>query len=475
MNFSEYVALDGIGLAALIAKKEVSSAEVLDLAITRFEEVNPALNLMVEPLLDQARKAARENTYPEGPFAGVPFLMKDLGGLMKGVRQTLGAKLFESYVSQIDSTHTTRLKNSGLNIFGTTTTPEFGINFATETRLHGATRNPWDTERTPGGSSGGSAAAVAAGVVPMAHASDGGGSIRVPAAVCGLVGLKPTRARNNSGPLFGEGWNGLAIEHALTRSVRDTAALLDCTAGPAAGDPYHAPATDGPFLDEVTKSPGKLRIGFSLENPFGSKVDPACREAVEKTAALCESLGHSVEESGPTIHGDLLRQSSQVVVAANLAATLRFVSMTKGSPVQPEDVEPMTWAMYKVGEKVSAMDYIGAVTTLHGLGRAVGQYFEKYDVMITPTTAEPTPKIGHLSMMTEDGQEFGRRMFAFAPFTSLFNGTGNPAISLPLHWNEDNLPIGVQFVGGFGDEATLLRLSGQLEEAQPWFDKRPSI
>ncbi|MCW9045971.1 MAG: amidase [Alphaproteobacteria bacterium] len=475
MSFSEYDKYDGLGLAVLLDKGEISSRELLETAIERFETLNPVLNFAVERLFDQARNSVATESLAEGPFKGVPFIMKDLGGQMKGVRQTLGAKLFDHYISNVDSTQFERLRASGLNIFATTTTPEFGINFATETRLHGVTRNPWDLNRTPGGSSGGSAAALAAGVVPMAHASDGGGSIRVPAAVCGLVGLKPTRARNNPGPIFGEGWNGLAIEHALTRTVRDTAALLDCTAGPGIGDPYYAPKQERPFLDEVGAPTGKLRIAVSADNPFGVKPEKSCLEAMEKTAKLCASLGHQVEVATPTVNGDILKRANQTIVAANLCATLKAATLGRNEELQPDDVEVMTWAMHKVGEKISATDYISAVTALHGISRQVGTFFEGYDLLLTPTIAEPAPPIGHLSMMMEDGQEFGRRMFAFAPYTSLYNSTGQPAISLPLYWNEEDLPVGVQFVAKMGDEATLLRLSAQLEEALPWFDKRPTL
>jgi amidase len=469
MNLSEaYTRLDAMGLTELILRKEVTPRELLETAIACIEKVNPTLNAVVTPMYEQALSAA--NTPPiDGPFAGVPFLLKDLLAFYAGVKMTLGSRLLQDFVPDHDSELVTRLKKAGLIIVGKTNTPEFGLLPTTEPHLFGACRNPWNTERTAGGSSGGSAAAVAAGMVPMAHANDGGGSIRIPASCCGLFGLKPTRARNPLGPDFGDIMSGLVAEHAVTRSVRDSAALLDVTSGPDRGDPYWAPPPARPFLMEIGEDPGHLRIAFTAQTATGPTVHPDCVSAVQDAANLCADLGHEVVEAAPELNSELIAYAFTVIWSSECASTLKLLNSKR------DQVEPLTWALAEMGGQYSAADYLQALATLQRITRQVAEFFVDYDVWLTPTLAQPPVPLGTFDSPPDDPLQGFLRATEFVPFTPICNITGQPAMSVPLYWNAENLPIGAHFIARFGDEATLFRLASQLEQARPWADRRPPV
>jgi amidase len=358
-------------------------------------------------------------------------------------------------------------------ILGRTNTPEFGLNASTEPVLFGPTRNPYDRSRTSGGSSGGSAAAVAARMVPLAHASDGGGSIRIPAACCGLFGMKTTRNRNTLAPYAGEGLAGCSVEHVVSRSVRDSAAALDATAGPAPGDPYFALPPARPFLEEVGTPPGRLRIALATRTFNGTTVHPECVAAAQAAARLCEELGHTMEEAAPAYDVDGLDTNYQRVFAVGAAANVALRARVLGKEPEPAGFERVTWAMIELGRQISAPDYVMMLNRLHGISREIARFFETYDVLLTPTLAEPPVELGVLDMMSEDLEAYTQRLWRFSPFTYPFNVTGQPAMSVPLSWNEAGLPIGVHFVGRYGDEATLFRLAAQLEAASSWGERRP--
>ena len=473
-GFREILFLDATVQAEKIRQKEVQPVELLEAAIECIEHLNPALNAVVTPMYEQARAAIAADL-PTGPFTGVPFLLKDLLASYGGVRLTSGSKLLRNFVPDYDSELVVRLKKAGLVIIGKTNTPEFGILPTTEPELFGESCNPWDMERTTGGSSGGSAAAVAAGIVAMAHANDGGGSIRIPASCCGLFGLKPTRARNPLGPIFGDIRGGLVAEHVVTRSVRDSAALLDAVSGPDIGDPYPAPPPKRPFLEEVGVYPGRLRIAFTVESPAGGFVHPDCIRAVYDTAALCSDLGHEVEEKAPKLDGSLILQAFMTLWSSGCAATLDGMERTTGKAVLPEQVELLTWALYEMGQKVTASDYLLAWQFLQQVSRDIARFFVDYDLLLAPTLAEPPVPLGTFDPPPADPLRAAARAGQFVPFTQLANITGQPAMSLPLAWNKDGLPIGTHFMGRFGDEATLFRLAAQLEMARPWQDRWPTV
>jgi Asp-tRNA(Asn)/Glu-tRNA(Gln) amidotransferase A subunit family amidase len=463
---------DGLGLADLVRRREVSPKELLDAAIARVEALNPKLNAVVTRMYDAARGTIGAGL-PSGPFTGVPYLLKDIGVLYTGAVTSAGSRAFADAVADHDSEITIRLKRAGLVIFGKTNTPEMGIATSTEPRLFGPTRNPWNLGYSAGGSSGGAAAAVAGGMLPMAHATDGGGSIRIPASCCGLFGLKPTRARNPMGPDVGEGWSGASIGHAITRSVRDSAALLDATSGPDVGDPYWAPPPAGPFLAEVGRDPGPLRIALATTAWNGKPVDPQCADAAQAAARLCERLGHHVEEARPDVNADALGLASRVIVSANVRNTLDLRGLARGRPVTEDEVERVTWLRAEDAGSFTAADYARSILVVHRTGRAVARFFTRYDILLTPTMACTPYPLGVLDMSTADLDAFYDALLRSIAFTSLFNSTGNPAMSVPLAWSREGLPIGVQFVAPFGDEARLFRLGAQLETAQPWANRRP--
>lgn len=465
--------LDALALAKLVKDGDVQPIELLEAAVARAEEINPQINAVVTPIYDLAREAAR-SSLPDSALAGVPFLIKE-STAYKGVRYSSGCRILANYNAEVDSEMVRRYKQAGLLTFGKTNMSEFGLLPTTESLLFGPCRNPWDLDRTPGGSSGGSAAAVAAGIVPAAHGADGGGSIRIPAACCGLFGLKPTRARTPKGPGVGDSISGLVIDHVISRSVRDSAALLDVTAGAAIGDPYWAPPQKRPFLQEVSTPPGKLRIGISTQ-PFGdTAVHPDCVAAVADVAKLCADLGHHVEEVTLPVDGQQLTEAFIVMWAAGCAWGVQTIAQQSGFPPMPQMYEPVTWGLYQLAQQHNSGDYLLAVQTIQQITRQVAHFFQKIDLLLTPTLADPPLPLGSFDS-TEDNPMAGfDRAAVFAAFTPLANATGQPAMSVPLVWNDDNLPIGVQFIGRFGDEAALFQLAGQLEEARPWLEKRPSI
>ena len=469
---NDYERYDGLGLAELVARGDVKPEELLEAALTRMAERDRTLNAVVIPMIEQAR-AAIDAGLPAGDFRGVPYLIKDLYADVAGVRMTNGCRLFSDHVSDHDAEMTIRLRAAGLVVFGKTHSPEFGITTSSESRLFGKTRNPWDPERTAGGSSGGAAAAVAAGYVPWAHASDGGGSIRIPASCCGLVGLKPSRGRTPMGPDVGEGWSGMSQVHAVTRSVRDCAALLDATHGPDIGAPYVAPAPARTFLDEVGAAPGRLRIALQTKAWNGAPVHADCRAAVEDAARLLESLGHHVEDAPFLVDAEQFRRSTLTIIASNLLSALEERASQLGRELQQDDVEPGTWALASLGRGIRGADYPAAVRGIHAIGRQLGRFLQDFDLLLSPTMATPPLPLGALALDRADLSEQLGDLNQTVGFTQLFNATGTPAISLPLSWNDAGLPIGVQLCGASGDEATLLRVAAQCEEARPWFDRRP--
>ncbi len=470
----EFAFMDATAQAELVRRKEVKPAELVDAAIERIERLNPALNAVITPMYEQAREAA-QGALPEGPFRGVPFLLKDLMASYAGVRMTWGSAFLRDFVPDHDSELVARLKRAGLVIVGKTNTPELGIVPTTEPVLFGATRNPWDLGRTTGGSSGGSAAAVAAGMVPMAHANDGGGSIRIPASCCGLFGLKPTRARNPLGPDVGDVMGGLVAEHAVSRSVRDSAALLDATAGPDVGDPYWAPPPVRPYAQEVGIDPGRLRIAFSTKAPSGAKIHPDCVEAVHDVARLCADLGHEVSEGAPEINGPLLIHAFTSVWAAGCASAIDGVAYLTGRTPTQDLFEPLTWALYEMGHRTTGSECLMSQAILQQISRQVARFFEKCDIWLTPTLAEPPLPLGSFDAAPDNPMKGFHRAVDYVPFTPIANATGQPAMSIPLYWNKEGLPVGTHFFGRFGDEGTLFRLAAQLEAARPWADRRPPV
>jgi len=472
-GFTEYEQYDGLGLADLVRRKEVTPAELLDAAIERVEARNPAVNAVTMKLYEYGRKAIA--SLPEGPFAGVPFLMKDLTSPIAGIRMTRGSRFFaDAPPSPADSEHVKRLKRAGLVIFGRTNTCELGLSLTCEPQLHGPTRNPWNFAHISGGSSGGAAAAVASRMLPIAHASDGFGSIRAPAACCGLVGLKPTRSRNTFAPFAGEGLGGVSTEHAVTLSIRDSAALLDATRGAGPGDPYVAPLPAGPYLKEAGANPGRLKIAWTTAAPNGAKIDGECLRLLEETVGLCVDLGHDVEERDPEIERSAVVPTFLTLAAANTVVNLAS-HPTAGRAAREGEVERITWLTAKLGEKISAPDYVRATQTAHRLGRQMAAFHTEWDVLLTPGLSSPAVKLGWLDMMMDDVHEYWRRVFDFSPFTVWFNLTGQPGLMLPLGQSRGGLPLAVQLVGRFGDEATLIRLGAQLEAARPWFGRKPAL
>jgi amidase len=466
--------LDATAQAQMVRSGAASPAELVDGAIERIERLNPELNAVIHPLFERARAEA-SGPLPDGPFRGVPFLLKDFLAELEGTPFNEGTDLSGDYRSPADQLITRRFCEAGFVICGKTNTPEFAILPTTEPRRFGATHNPWDLTRTPGGSSGGSAAAVAAGLVPVAHANDGGGSIRIPASCCGLVGLKPTRGRVSLGPRYGDAMGGLVCEHVVTRSVRDSAAVLDVLSVPPAGEPYYAPALRGGSFMAATSPSARaaLRIGLVTTSPTDVAVHPDCIEAVQDAASLCESLGHHVEHAELGIDRDDFTTHFINVWAAGNAWIMGDWEKRIGRAATEEDVEPLTWALVGVGRALNAAQYLEALEGLQRASRQIAVAFEHFDVLLTPTLGEPPVELGSFDSPADNPLAGLYRAASFVPFTPPFNASGQPAVSLPLHWNDADLPIGVQFAGRYGDEHTLIALAAQLEETRPWSERRP--
>jgi Asp-tRNA(Asn)/Glu-tRNA(Gln) amidotransferase A subunit family amidase len=466
----DYQDHDAVGLASLIATKQVSAREVVEAALARLNAVNPRINAVTQVYAERALAEA-DSGVVRGPLAGVPFLLKDLGAQLAGTVTTYGSSLLPDTPAAADNALVAQFRAAGLIMIGKTNTPEFGLEPVTEPVRFGPTRNPWDLERTAGGSSGGAAAAVAAGITPAAHASDGGGSIRIPASACGLFGLKPTRGRVSFAPAD-EGWGGFSISNSVSWTVRDSAALLDAICQPQPGDPYWQAPPAAPFATEVGREPGRLRVGYSTAALAAPSLDPECAEAVRQTAALCESLGHGVEEAALPGDYDQVGAAGGTVIAASVAAMLDTVGEQRGKAVGASDVEPVTWAMYERGKGISGSAYVRALQTAHAFGRAMAALFERYDILLMSTLGSPAIPVGHLR---GDPRHYADRLFAFMPNTQAFNITGQPAMSVPLATSRSGLPIGMQFTARAGEDGLLFRLASQLEKARPWAARRPSI
>jgi len=476
----ELAFLDATAQAELVRQRKASPRELVDAAIARIERLNPELNAVITQRFEKARAEAASPELPGGPFRGVPFLVKDLICHTAGDPYHAGMRFLRElgWVERYDTHLAARFRAAGFVFLGRTNVPELGPMTTTEPVAYGPTHNPWDPGRSPGGSSGGSAAAVASGMVPVAHANDGGGSIRIPSSECGLVGLKPSRGRTSLGPDVGEGWGGFSVEHVVARSVRDTAAVLDAVAGYLPGDPYTAPPPARPFRDEVGAPPGQLRVGLLVTAPGGHPpVHPECATAAREAARLLASLGHRVEESSPPALADTeAARAAITVVSAATARDLAYWSERTGRTIGAGDVEPMTWAIAEMGRTVTASDYIRAIEYLHAHTRQVAAWWaEGFDLLLTPTLPEPPPRLGEFDSAPDDPLRGFTRAGDFVTFTMPFNVTGQPAISLPLHWSADGLPIGVQLAAAYGREDVLLRVATQLEGARPWSGRRPRV
>jgi amidase len=469
----EYADFDGVGLGGLVAQGDVNPAELVEEAIRRAEAANPKLNAIVFTDYQRARDAAA-GVLPQGAFPGVPFFLKDIFGFTKGMPTRQACRLIPPVPSDHDSLLTARFRAAGLIMLGKTNVPEFGLVPTTESKLYGPCRNPWNLEHSPGGSSGGSAALVAAGVVPLAHANDGGGSIRIPASCCGLVGLKPTRSRTSYAPDFGDIVDGLGVDLVVSRSVRDTAAALDAVAGNVQGDPYWAPPPDA-YFDGIARAPKRLRIAFSTNKLDGRPLHDDCIAAVRAAADLCERLGHNVEEGSPDLDQSLLIPAFMALWGANLAAGIDYLSHLVGRAPTADDFEGLTWGLYEAGKQVSASQYLLAKGVMAQATRQAAAFHETYDLWLTATLGTPPVKLGTFDMEERDPQRSFAPLIDYVPFTAMQNVTGQPAVNLPMHWNADGLPIGVQFVGRYGDELTLLQLAAQMENAAPWSERYKSI
>jgi len=481
---------DAVELARRVREGEVSSRELVDAALTALDEVDPQLNAVV--WRDDARARRWAERSPEGPFAGVPFVVKDLDGDEADVPNTGSSRFLRDYVPTADSVVISRLKKAGFVFLARTNCPELGIMGTTEPELRGPTHNPWNLDHSPGGSSGGTGALVAAGVVPAGHGGDGGGSLRIPASACGVFGLKPSRGRI---PVQGgEGWGGFVQQGVITMSVRDTATILDAIHGPSPGDPYAAPPLPGPLAAEVGQDPGKLRIAFSTDSLYGKETDPACARAVRDAATLLEELGHEVTEASPQLDLDALARAYLVQVAAGTAAGVRGHEARTGRRSRSGDWEPSTWFLVQLGERLSALQLQQARDLHHQASVTMAAFHQEYDLFVNPTLAHPPVRLGALALTRGDRLALGalraapvKKLLEVAldqlasdslertPNTQLFNQTGQPAMSVPLSWSDDGLPIGVQFAAAYGREDLLVRVASQLEVAKPWSGRAPPV
>jgi amidase len=469
--------MDAVDQAALIAKGEVTALELLDAAIERIERIDPTLNAVVIRWFDHAREIAADPNLPDGPFRGVPFLLKDLYTSFAGQTLSNGNAALRA-AAKVDASDTTlvaRFKAAGLVIAGRTNSPEMGSLPTTQPIAWGATHNPWDLDRTPGGSSGGAAAAVAAGMVPCANASDGGGSIRIPASCCGLVGLKPSQGRASVGPVRAEA--GLGVEHCVSRTVRDTAVLLDAIRGPGVGDTVIAPPPARPYTEEVGAEPGRLRIGVLDTHPRGEFVHDDCVAAARSVAATLEALGHQVAAEWPEVLADpAATEHFGTLWATQMAMAAAQFGTTLGRELTADDLEPVNWAQAEMARQFSAVDLATAQAAMYAFRRKLQQWWaDGWDLLLTPTVAEPPPPLEEFAPDPDDAMAQSRRAWRFVPFTPPFNMSGQPAISLPLHWNDGGLPIGVQLVAAYGREDVLIQVAAQLESAQPWADRHPEL
>jgi amidase len=474
----EIARLDATAQSELIRQGQMKPLELVDAAIARIEELDPQLNGVVTRQFERARAAAVSPDLPAGPFRGVPMLLKDLGAHLAGDPVHCGMRLLKELDwHEPGETHfAAKVRDAGFIVLGRTNSPELGLLPTTEPESYGPSRNPWKLTHSSGGSSGGSSSAVAAGLVPAAHASDGGGSIRIPANHCGLVGLKSSRGRNSFGPQIGERWGGFSCEGFVTRTVRDTAALADVVAGPMPGDPYAAPALARPLTREAGVDPGRLRIGLMAEPPRG-EIHPDCEAAAKAAARLLEALGHGVEEAAPAALADSDAVRGFItVISSSVAYALESWGQKIGRSIGQQDVEPLTWAVAEMGRAVTAAEYVAAVDRNHAQTRALASWWEEgFDLLLTPTCAAPPPPLGHFDAGPGAPLEGFAQAIPYSVFTSPFNVSGQPGISLPLHWNGEGLPIGVQLVAAYGREDLLIRVAAQLEQAQPWCDRLPPL
>ena len=462
--FKEYKEYDALGLSELLKKKEVSAKELLEEAIFLTETLDPLINAVPQKHFELAM--AQAETDLKGPFFGVPFLLKDLHSSLEGTITSDGSRSSAKNVADFTDTLTQRCLDSGLVIFGKTNSPEFGLTVTTEPVLFGPTRNPWNLNHSAGGSSGGAAAAVAAGIIPMAQATDGGGSIRIPASCCGLVGLKPTRARTPRGPKVFEGWAGQSIAHCVSISVRDSALLLDATSGPEIGSPYHAPYQKDSFLSSLEKDPKNLKIAYIV--PESISIDAEVKDVMTKTFSLLESLGHSVESKSIDLPTDEIMTTIAAVISSSLANKIDEMEKKIGKNLDNTMLENVTLQMQKNGKEVLAKDYIQAVKTNHKIGYEVEKMFLDYDILLSPVLAKPPVEIGNIDLNTTDFVDYAEKLSTYTPFTGIFNQSGHPSISLPLYRTPKNLPVGTMLTASFGNESLLFGLARQLEVAEPW-------
>ncbi len=471
-----YLEADGLALADLLRRGELAPSEPVEMAAALAGELNDALNAIVVDDFERAAAGAQEAVAGGGPFAGVPYLLKDLYANATDLPLSNGSRLFAGLVPDHDSEMVRRYRKAGLLIAGRTASPEFGLTTSTESAVFGPTRNPWHLEHIAGGSSGGAAAAVAAGIVPAAHASDGGGSIRIPASCCGLFGLKPSRARVSLAPDAGEGWAGFSVQHCVSRTVRDSAALLDVVAGPVPGDPYSAPPAERSFLEEVGKEPGKLRIALTVSAFNGSEVDTACVAAGRNAASFLAGLGHDIVEAAPEVDAMALGAATRLIVGANVRATVMERCEVLGREAREDELEPITRAMAAGAERQEAAAYVRATRTVHAVGRSVASFFDGgFDVLLSPTMAAPPARLGVLSL-SNLGEDHLPALLQTIGFTQLMNVCGNPAASVPFGQGgpQDRLPVGIQIAAPVGGEGTLLRLAAQIESERPWKHRAPS-
>ncbi len=475
MNLEEYSQYDGLGLAELVRKKEVTARELGQLMLTGVDKVNPQINAVIETYPE--RVGALNDHLAEGPFTGIPFLLKDLGASEAGKSQEVGSRLCKGYVASLDTYLTTRFKTAGLQILGRTTCPEFAFSTATESVLNGLTRNPWDLDRETGGSSGGAAASVAAGILPIAHASDGLGSIRIPASACGIFGLKPSRGRVTQGPNTAETFLGMSQEFVVCRSVRDAAAMLDAVSYPAPGDPFVIVQPARPYSHEVGAPTGHLHIAFTTKPYLPFPIDPEIVQATERIAAQCESMGHHVEDASPLYDHEELMRAACVEWAIGFDTIVEELAASMNRPIGPDTLEAVTLGFYLYAKQVTSKDTYWAEGVFNKVRRIAGDFFEKYDLILTPSLLQLPEPHGKYSQNVTDVDPYGffLRCNESDIFMGLFNVTGQPAMSLPLCWSKSGLPIGMQFAAHFGDEALLIRLASAFEQAMPWKDHKPPI